>query len=165
MSVYACTAFTSVFAYVWLVIILMIWTPNVVTIVEAAITFGMVRGRELDLIRRHQLHLTAQCGTADQITHRMGGTQPIPPILTHSHSLSLTLTHSHLLTPSRPTTTVQFPVLVIVAWMLDNNYIRIPGMGSPKRHITMIGTSHFHPYEVRVRSPPTLFEHASETLR
>lgn len=82
MSVYACTAFTSVFAYVWLVIILMIWTPNVVTIVEASITFGM------------------------------------------------------------------FPVLVIVAWMLDNHYIRIPGMGPAKRHVTMIGTSHFHPYEI-----------------
>ena len=102
MSVYACTAFTSVFAYVWLVIILMIWTPNVVTIVEAAITFGMVRGMELDLIRHHQLHLTAQCGTADQITHRMGGTPPIPPIRTHSHSLSLTLTYSLLPTPPPP---------------------------------------------------------------
>lgn len=59
----------------------------------------------------------------------------------------------HLIPPH----SVQFPVLVIVAWMLDNHYIRIPGMGPAKRHVTMIGTSHFHPYEVRERSPPTRF--------
>jgi solute carrier family 8 (sodium/calcium exchanger) len=81
LSVYACTAFCSLFAYIWLVIILMIWTPDVVTITEAAITFAM------------------------------------------------------------------FPLLVTVAWMLDNNMLSIPGM-KVKKHITMIGTAHFHPYEV-----------------
>ena len=41
MTVYKVTGFFSVFAYIWLLIILMVWTPNVVTIVEALLTFFM----------------------------------------------------------------------------------------------------------------------------
>jgi solute carrier family 8 (sodium/calcium exchanger) len=39
MKVFGITAFSSVFAYLWLLIILMAWTPNVVTLEEAIITF------------------------------------------------------------------------------------------------------------------------------
>ena len=39
MKVFAVTAFTCVFAYIWLAIVLLAWTPNVVTIEEAFITF------------------------------------------------------------------------------------------------------------------------------
>lgn len=35
---YGVTALFSVFAYVWLIIILIVWTPDVVTITEAVIT-------------------------------------------------------------------------------------------------------------------------------
>ena len=38
-TVFAITAFFSVFAYVWLIIILLAWTPNVVSLPEALITF------------------------------------------------------------------------------------------------------------------------------
>ena len=38
MKVFAITAFSCVFAYVWLAIVLLAWTPNVVTIVEAILT-------------------------------------------------------------------------------------------------------------------------------
>ena len=41
MKVYALTASTSVFAYVWLLIILIVWTPDVVTIEEGLLTFAM----------------------------------------------------------------------------------------------------------------------------
>jgi solute carrier family 8 (sodium/calcium exchanger) len=37
--VYSCTAFFSIFAYLWLVIILMLWTPDIVSVEEATITF------------------------------------------------------------------------------------------------------------------------------
>ena len=39
-QVYALTASTSVFAYVWLLIILIVWTPDVVTIEEGILTFA-----------------------------------------------------------------------------------------------------------------------------
>ena len=39
MSVYSVTAFFSVFAYLWLLIILMVWTPDQVTVVEGTMTF------------------------------------------------------------------------------------------------------------------------------
>jgi solute carrier family 8 (sodium/calcium exchanger) len=39
MSVYSVTAFFSVFAYLWLLIILMLWTPDVVTTIEGTMTF------------------------------------------------------------------------------------------------------------------------------
>jgi hypothetical protein len=38
-NVFAITGVCSVFAYIWLVIILSGWTPNVVTITEAVLTF------------------------------------------------------------------------------------------------------------------------------
>jgi solute carrier family 8 (sodium/calcium exchanger) len=38
-NVFGITAFASIFAYVWLLIILVLWTPNVVTVPEAVITF------------------------------------------------------------------------------------------------------------------------------
>ena len=38
-KVYAVTATASLFAYIWLVIILMAWTPNMVTVEEGIITF------------------------------------------------------------------------------------------------------------------------------
>lgn len=82
LEVYYCTAFFSVFAYVWLVIILMASSPNVVEVWEALVTF------------------------------------------------------------------LCFPLLVTMAWAFDNGLIKIPGVPKSKSHITMIGTSHFHPYEI-----------------
>lgn len=38
-SVFAITAFSSVFAYVWLIVILQWWTPNIVTVAEGTATF------------------------------------------------------------------------------------------------------------------------------
>jgi len=38
-KVYACTCSFSLFAYIWLYIVLGMWTPNKVTVIEAAITF------------------------------------------------------------------------------------------------------------------------------
>jgi len=82
-DVYMCTAFFSVFAYVWLVVILKVTSPDVVTVPEALITFAF------------------------------------------------------------------FPLLVALAFSLDNGYISFPGMPkASKSHITQIGTSHFHPYEI-----------------
>lgn len=40
VKVYALTATTSVLAYVWLLIILIVWTPDVVTIEEGVLTFA-----------------------------------------------------------------------------------------------------------------------------
>jgi len=39
-KVYAVTASFSIFAYVWLLVILIMWTPDVVTVVEGMLTFG-----------------------------------------------------------------------------------------------------------------------------
>ena len=39
LGVFYLTSFFSVFAYLWLLIILQAWTPNVVTVEEASITF------------------------------------------------------------------------------------------------------------------------------
>ena len=39
MNVFAITGICSVFAYLWLIIILTVWTPNVVTVPEAVLTF------------------------------------------------------------------------------------------------------------------------------
>jgi Ca2+/Na+ antiporter len=41
MKVYAITAVTSMFAYIWLLIMLMVWTPDRITVVEGVITFAM----------------------------------------------------------------------------------------------------------------------------
>jgi solute carrier family 8 (sodium/calcium exchanger) len=82
LDVYGCTAFFSIFAYVWLVIILKVHTENVVDLWEALATFGM------------------------------------------------------------------FPVLVWLAYMLDTGAIGIPGSTKTRGHVTQIGTSHFHPYEI-----------------
>ena len=38
-GVFAITASCSVFAYIWLVFIISVWTPNLVTIPEAVLTF------------------------------------------------------------------------------------------------------------------------------
>jgi len=38
-NVYGVTAFFSIFAYLWLLVILLLWTPNVVTVEEGLITF------------------------------------------------------------------------------------------------------------------------------
>ena len=40
LVVFGMTACSSIFAYVWLLIILQMWTPNVVTLTEACMTFG-----------------------------------------------------------------------------------------------------------------------------
>lgn len=40
MGVFAITAISSIFAYVWLFIVLSVWTPDQVTMVEAILTFG-----------------------------------------------------------------------------------------------------------------------------
>lgn len=39
MKVFAVTSFSCIFAYIWLAIVLLAWTPNVVTIEEAVLTF------------------------------------------------------------------------------------------------------------------------------
>ena len=81
LDTYACTAFFSIFAYVWLVVILKFITPNVVDLWEALVTFAM------------------------------------------------------------------FPLLVFLAYQIDSGKLGIPGI--PKSsHISAIGTSHFHPYEI-----------------
>jgi len=81
LDTYACTAFFSVFAYVWLVVILKMITPDVVDLWEALFTFAM------------------------------------------------------------------FPLLVWLSYAIDTGKIGVPGI--PKHsHITKIGTSHFHPYEI-----------------
>lgn len=41
MNVFAVTCTFSIFAYLWLLIVLMVWTPNVVTLEEAILTFLM----------------------------------------------------------------------------------------------------------------------------
>jgi len=41
MKVYAITAVTSMFAYIWLLIMLMVWTPDRITVAEGVITFAM----------------------------------------------------------------------------------------------------------------------------
>lgn len=41
MNVFAVTCSFSIFAYVWLLIVLMVWTPNIVTLTEAILTFLM----------------------------------------------------------------------------------------------------------------------------
>ena len=41
MNVFAVTCTFSIFAYLWLLIVLMVWTPNVVTLAEAILTFLM----------------------------------------------------------------------------------------------------------------------------
>ena len=41
LQVYAITAVTSMFAYIWLLIMLMVWTPDRITVVEGVITFAM----------------------------------------------------------------------------------------------------------------------------
>ncbi|CAD7963580.1 unnamed protein product [Amoebophrya sp. A25] len=40
IDAYCCTAFFSVFAYIWLLVVLQIWSPDVVELPEAAITFA-----------------------------------------------------------------------------------------------------------------------------
>jgi len=80
-DVYGCTAFFSIFAYIWLVVILKVISPNVVELWEALFTFGF------------------------------------------------------------------FPLLVGLAWCLDNGYISL-GAKKGESHITQIGSSHFHPYEI-----------------
>jgi solute carrier family 8 (sodium/calcium exchanger) len=81
LDTYSCTAFFSIFAYLWLVIILKVSSPDVVKFWEAFVTFLM------------------------------------------------------------------FPLLVALAYMIDANMLWVPGV--PKSsHITQIGTSHFHPYEI-----------------
>ena len=40
MGVFAVTTIASIFAYVWLYICLIVWTPNIITLSEAIITFG-----------------------------------------------------------------------------------------------------------------------------
>ena len=82
LDVYACTAFFSIFAYIWLVIILKVNTENVIDLWEALVTFGM------------------------------------------------------------------FPLLVSLAYLLDTGLIGIPGSTKSRGHVTQIGTSHFHPYEI-----------------
>ena len=41
LQVYAITAVTSMFAYIWLLIMLMVWTPDRITVAEGVITFAM----------------------------------------------------------------------------------------------------------------------------
>jgi len=41
MKVYALTAVTSMFAYIWLLIMLMVWTPDRITVAEGVITFAL----------------------------------------------------------------------------------------------------------------------------
>ena len=41
LQVYAITAITSMFAYIWLLIMLMVWTPDRITVAEGVITFAM----------------------------------------------------------------------------------------------------------------------------
>jgi solute carrier family 8 (sodium/calcium exchanger) len=41
MNVFAVTCTFSIFAYLWLLIVLMVWTPNIVTLEEAILTFLM----------------------------------------------------------------------------------------------------------------------------
>jgi len=82
LDVYACTAVFSVFAYVWLVVILKFNTPDVVDLWEALVTFCF------------------------------------------------------------------FPLLVWLSYALDIGMIGVPGRIKAAAHITMIGTSHFHPGEI-----------------
>ena len=42
MSVFVTTAVWSVWAYIWLFIMLIVWTPDIITVVEAALTIGFL---------------------------------------------------------------------------------------------------------------------------
>ena len=42
MGVFVTTAIWSIWAYVWLFIILIVWTPDIITVVEAALTIGFL---------------------------------------------------------------------------------------------------------------------------